>query len=99
MNHLTLVASLALQLLTLITAAGARASYRVLEFFTAQIRNPHTRRAYARGGRILRLARGARRRAVSQVSSSSEDGRSAERAIRGYRIRTLKLDALSVCRA
>jgi site-specific recombinase XerD len=31
-----------------ITAAGARASYRFLEFFTAQIRNPHTRRAYAR---------------------------------------------------
>ncbi len=29
-------------------AAGARASYRFLEFFTAQIRNPHTRRAYAR---------------------------------------------------
>ena len=26
----------------------ARASYRFLEFFTAQIRNPHTRRAYAR---------------------------------------------------
>jgi len=32
----------------LIAAAGARASYRFLEFFTAQIRNPHTRRAYAR---------------------------------------------------
>ena len=28
--------------------SGARASYRFLEFFTAQIRNPHTRRAYAR---------------------------------------------------
>lgn len=26
----------------------ARASYRFLEFFTAQIGNPHTRRAYAR---------------------------------------------------
>jgi site-specific recombinase XerD len=32
----------------LIAAAGERASYRFLEFFTAQIRNPHTRRAYAR---------------------------------------------------
>ena len=32
----------------LAAAAGARASYRFLEFFTAQIRNPHTRRAYAR---------------------------------------------------
>ncbi len=33
---------------TLIAAAGPRASYRFLEFFTAQIRNLHTRRAYAR---------------------------------------------------
>ena len=32
----------------LIVASGARGSYRFLEFFTAQIRNPHTRRAYAR---------------------------------------------------
>ena len=32
----------------LISAAGERASYRFFEFFTAQIRNPHTRRAYAR---------------------------------------------------
>src|ERR1700728_3680328 len=33
---------------TLVAAAGARASYRFLEFFTAQIRNSHTRRSYAR---------------------------------------------------
>lgn len=41
----------------LITAAGERASYRFLEFFTAQIRNPHTRRAYAKavGGFLLWL--------------------------------------------
>ncbi|HEY8070569.1 MAG TPA: site-specific integrase [Methylocystis sp.] len=32
----------------LIAAVGARASYRFFEFFTANIRNPHTRRAYAR---------------------------------------------------
>lgn len=32
----------------LIAAAGDRASYRFLEFFTAQIRNTHTRRAYAK---------------------------------------------------
>jgi site-specific recombinase XerC len=32
----------------LVAAAGARASYRFFEFFTAQIRNPNTRRAYAR---------------------------------------------------
>lgn len=32
----------------LIAAAGERASYRFLEFFAAQIRNPHTRRSYIR---------------------------------------------------
>ncbi len=32
----------------LIAAHGERASYRFFEFFTANIRNPHTRRAYAR---------------------------------------------------
>jgi site-specific recombinase XerD len=33
---------------TLIATAGDRAAYRFLEFFTAQIRNPRTRRAYVR---------------------------------------------------
>jgi site-specific recombinase XerD len=33
---------------TLIAAAGDRAARRFLEFFAATIRNPHTRRAYAR---------------------------------------------------
>jgi site-specific recombinase XerD len=32
----------------LVAAAGERASYRFFEFFTAQIRNPNTRRAYVR---------------------------------------------------
>jgi site-specific recombinase XerC len=32
----------------LVAADGERASYRFFEFFTANIRNPHTRRAYAR---------------------------------------------------
>ncbi|MGQ9366609.1 site-specific integrase [Azospirillum sp. ST 5-10] len=32
----------------LVTAAGERTTVRVLEFFAAGIRNPHTRRAYAR---------------------------------------------------
>jgi site-specific recombinase XerD len=32
----------------LVAAAGDRAAYRFLEFFTAQIRNPNTRRAYMR---------------------------------------------------
>jgi integrase/recombinase XerD len=31
-----------------IAAAGEQASWRYLEFFTANIRNPHTRRAYGR---------------------------------------------------
>jgi hypothetical protein len=31
-----------------ITAGGRKASCRFVEFFTAQISNPHTRRAYAR---------------------------------------------------
>jgi hypothetical protein len=42
----------------LVTAAGERASVRFLEFFAANIRNPHTRRAYARArGGILGLVR------------------------------------------
>ena len=41
----------------IISATGARASYRFLEFFTAQIRNPHTRRAYARAAKgVTQLA-------------------------------------------
>ncbi|MDP4026263.1 hypothetical protein Q8W71_26915 [Methylobacterium sp. NEAU 140] len=32
----------------LVAAAGERAAYHFLEFFTAQIRNPNTRRAYVR---------------------------------------------------
>jgi hypothetical protein len=32
----------------LVAAAGDRASMRFLEFFAANMRNPHTRRAYAR---------------------------------------------------
>jgi hypothetical protein len=52
-------------------AAAARASDRFVEFFTAQIRNPHTRRAYARaimrffgahGGGIYRAIRSCRPR-------------------------------------
>ena len=43
MNQLTPV--IASHAPALIAASGARASYCFLEFFTAQIRNPHTRRA------------------------------------------------------
>lgn len=35
----------------LVAAAGDRAAYRFLEFFAANIRNPHTRRAYYRAVR------------------------------------------------
>lgn len=37
----------------LIVGAGERATYRFLEFFTARIRNPNTRRAYARDVRAF----------------------------------------------
>jgi integrase/recombinase XerD len=43
-----LVASYALGTPALIATAGERAAYRFLEFFTAKIRNPHTRRSYGR---------------------------------------------------
>ena len=47
MTHV-LTAATAGRVPTLIAAAGERASRRFLEFFAAQIRNPHTRRAYGR---------------------------------------------------
>jgi site-specific recombinase XerD len=46
MNRLAPISSTALP--ALIAAAGERASMRFLEFFAANIRNPHTRRAYYR---------------------------------------------------
>jgi hypothetical protein len=46
MNQLVPIRSPALP--ALVTAAGERASTRFLEFFAANIRNPHTRRAYYR---------------------------------------------------
>ena len=46
MNQLISVSSPALP--TLVACAGDRASMRILEFFAANIRNPHTRRAYYR---------------------------------------------------
>ncbi len=51
MNHLASLASPALQLCALMAATDAAARVRFLEFFTAQIRNPHTRRAYARSAK------------------------------------------------
>jgi site-specific recombinase XerC len=43
----------------LITTAGERTAWRFVEFFTATIRNPHTREAYARAvGRFLAWCEG-----------------------------------------
>ena len=47
MNQLVPIITSA-KLPVLVAAAGTRASMRFLEFFAANIRNPHTRRAYAR---------------------------------------------------
>jgi site-specific recombinase XerD len=47
-NALLLPGQVTPALPALITAAGDRASIRFLEFFAANIRNPHTRRAYSR---------------------------------------------------
>jgi hypothetical protein len=35
----------------LVAVVNERLSYRFFEFFTAQIRNPHTRHAYARAAK------------------------------------------------
>ena len=48
MNQLAPLVSPALQLPALVTAAGDKAQKRFLEFFAANLRNPHTRRAYIR---------------------------------------------------
>jgi hypothetical protein len=47
MNQLVPIATTS-ALPALIAVAGERASRRFLEFFAANIRNPHTRRAYGR---------------------------------------------------
>jgi uncharacterized membrane protein YdfJ with MMPL/SSD domain len=50
MNELVLIAART-ALPAVIAAAGERASLRFLEFLAANIRNPHTRRAYSRAVR------------------------------------------------
>jgi hypothetical protein len=59
MNQLAPIAGAA-SVPMLVATAGDRASLRFLEFFVANIRNAHTRRAYARGrshgGEFLSLA-------------------------------------------
>ena len=52
----------------LVKTSGERAGLRFLEFFTAQIRNPHTRRAYARAvGEFLVWCEGVGVTALPQV--------------------------------
>ena len=46
MNQLARITARSLP--ALVAAAGDRAGLRFMEFFAANIRNPHTRRAYAR---------------------------------------------------
>lgn len=48
MTAVTLLTRYEAALPSLVSAAGERAGVRFLEFFTANIRNPNTRRAYAR---------------------------------------------------
>jgi len=52
----------------LVVSAGERAGVRFIEFFTAAIRNPHTRRAYARAaGDFLAWCAGAGVRSITAV--------------------------------
>ena len=48
-----LVAITAPRIPELVAAAGERAGMRFLEFFAGNIRNPHTRRAYARAAEVI----------------------------------------------
>jgi integrase/recombinase XerD len=52
----------------LIAAAGERASYRFFEFFTAQIRNPDTCRAYARA--VQQLLAWCEQRGVTSIAEA-----------------------------
>jgi site-specific recombinase XerC len=66
MNQLAPISSPRLPALA--AAAGERASMRFLEFFAANIRNPHTRRAYARATEeLLEWCAGAGVRSITHV--------------------------------
>ena len=51
----------------LIAAAGEQADWRYVEFFAANIRNPHTRRAYARACSRFFAWREVRRLALTTI--------------------------------
>ncbi|WP_421381060.1 tyrosine-type recombinase/integrase (plasmid) [Paraburkholderia sp. DD10] len=66
MNQLTTLNGIPMP--AVITAAGDRAGVRFLEFFASAIRNPHTRRAYARAaGDFLSWCASAGVRSVTEV--------------------------------
>ncbi|CAO3405494.1 hypothetical protein TSH100_15090 [Azospirillum sp. TSH100] len=59
-RHLPLFQSVSATLPALVVAAGEETIVRFLEFFAAEIRTPHTRRAYARAaGEFLAWCEGA----------------------------------------
>ena len=67
---MTALVSAATMAPALVAASGDQAAYRFLEFFTAQIRNPHTRRAYARAvGGFCRWAEARGIPSIETVSS------------------------------
>jgi hypothetical protein len=81
MNQLVPIGSFRLP--TLVAAAGERASVRFLEFFAVNIRNPHTRRAYARAAEeffVLVRERPACRRSLPSNRCTSPPGLRPQRA-------------------
>ena len=71
--------------------AGPQAAERTVEFFTAQIRNPHTRAAYGNGrDAVLHLVRRARARARTSCRLIAVATYIEEMQQRGYRAPTIK---------
>ena len=66
MNQLVPIRGAAIPVPALIAAAGERARVRFLEFFAANIRNPHTRRAYYRAAEEFLTWCASDRRAVDR---------------------------------
>ena len=67
----------------LVAALGDQASWRYVEFFAANIRNPNTRRAYARAR--SREDAGARRRRVAEAHRQHSDNDALAVYARGFR--------------
>jgi hypothetical protein len=71
----------------LIATAGERASLRFLEFFAANIRNPHTRRAYSRAvSEFIAATTTTCRRSPPCSRFTSPPGSSSKRASRRHRL-------------